>query len=55
MEMHRSRTGDSKNQCVAVATGQHPFANFSVEQVKPLLPALAIMLEISFYLFFIKL
>lgn len=50
-----SHTDDGKDGCMSVATGEHRFTNLSAEQVKPLLPTLAILLEISFYLFFIML
>lgn len=50
-----SRTDDGKDGCMSAATGEPRFANLSAEQVKPLLPTLAILLEIPLYLFFIML
>lgn len=48
----QSATDDGKDGCVPVATGEHRITNLSAEQVKPFLPTLAIVLEISFLFIF---
>lgn len=53
--MHKHLTNDSKSGCAAFSTGELCFTNLYAEQVKPLLPTQAVLLEIPFYLFFITL
>lgn len=50
-----SHADDGKDGCMSLATGEPGCTNLSAEQVKPLPPTPAILLEIPFYLFFIML